>query len=137
MDAVRELFCEYAQVVGSPVCFERFAREVAGLPGEYAPLLVIEEAGRLAGCVGLRRIGEGIGEMKRLYVRPEFQGRGFGRLLAERIIAEANVAGCHLLRLDTLRTMGSAISLYGALGFREIPPYADNPPEAICFELAL
>lgn len=137
LDSVRELFREYAEFVGSPVCFQSFAREMASLPGEYAPLLIAEEARQLAGCAALRRIGEGIGEMKRLYVRPAFQGRGLGRALTERIIAEAKAAGYHLLRLDTLPVMDSALALYRGLGFREIPPYGGNPPEAICFELPL
>jgi GNAT superfamily N-acetyltransferase len=137
LDSVRELFREYGGFVGSPICFENFAREIASLPGEYICLLVAEESGELAGCAALRRIGEGIAEMKRLYVRPAFQGRGLGRLLAARIIQEARGLGCQVLRLDTLPVMGSALALYRGLGFREIPPYGGNPPEAICFELRL
>jgi ribosomal protein S18 acetylase RimI-like enzyme len=137
LDAVRELFREYGEFVGSPICFENFAREIASLPGEYICLLVAEDSGQLAGCAALRRIGEGIAEMKRLYVRPAFQGRGLGRLLAARIIEEARALDCQLLRLDTLPGMGSALALYRGLGFHEIPPYGGNPPEAICFELPL
>lgn len=137
LDAVRELFREYGEFVGSPICFENFAREIASLPGEYICLLVAEDSGQLAGCAALRRIGEGIAEMKRLYVRPAFQGRGLGRLLAARIIEEARALDCQLLRLDTLPVMGSALALYRGLGFHEIPPYGGNPPEAICFELPL
>ena len=137
MDAVRELFREYAEVVGSPICFDRFAREMADLPGQYSPLLVALVSGQLAGCVGLRKIGDGIGEMKRLYVRPPFQGYGIGRGLTERIILEAKAAGFDLLRLDSLPFMDSAIRLYRMLGFHEIPAYGDNPADAICFELRL
>ena len=136
-DAVRELFREYGEFVGSPICFENFAREIASLPGEYICLLVAEESGELAGCAALRTIGESVAEMKRLYVRPGFQGRGLGRLLAERIIHEARASGHRLIRLDTLPVMGSALALYRSLEFRQIPPYGGNPPEAICFELLL
>ena len=136
-DAVRELFREYGEFVGSPICFENFACEIASLPGEYICLPVAEESGELAGCAALRNIGEGVAEMKRLYVRPGFQGRGLGRLLAERIIHEARASGHRLIRLDTLPVMGSALALYRSLGFRQIPPYGGNPPEAICFELLL
>jgi putative acetyltransferase len=137
IDAVRELFREYGGFVGSPICFESFEREIGALPGGYICLLVAEESGQLAGCAALRNIGEGIAEMKRLYVRPAFQGRGLGRLLTERIVDEARVSGHKLIRLDTLPTMGSALSLYRSLKFREIQPYGGNPPEAICFELPL
>lgn len=137
LDAVRELFREYGESVGSPICFESFAREIASLPGEYICLLVAEEAGQLAGCAALREIGDGVAEMKRLCVRPAFRGRGLGRLLTERILGEARALGYQLLRLDTLPVMESALTLYRSLGFREIPPYGGNPPEAICFELPL
>jgi putative acetyltransferase len=137
MDTVRELFREYAEVVGDPICFERFVREMANLPGQYSPLLLAIVAGQPAGCAGLRKIADGVGEMKRLYIRPAFQGSGLGRLMAERIIEDAKAAGFHALRLDTLPFMESAIRLYRKLGFREIPPYGDNPPRAICFELSL
>lgn len=137
LDAVRELFREYGEFVGSPLCFQDFEREIASLPGEYSCLLVAEESGRLAGCAALRTIGGGVAEMKRLYVRPAFQGQGLGRLLTGRIANEARLSGHKLLRLDTLPIMGSALALYRSLGFREIPPYGGNPPEAICFELPL
>ena len=137
MDAVRDLFREYANWVGSPICFAAFEREMAGLPGSYSSLLVVVESGQLAGCAALRSLGEGTGEMKRLYVRPAFQGKGLGRMLVDRIVAEAKAAGHRRLVLDTLPVMEGAIGLYRSLGFREIPAYGDNPPEAICFELPL
>jgi putative acetyltransferase len=129
MDAVRELFREYAEWVGNPT--------LAELPGLYAPVLIAFHGDQVAGCAALREIGDGIGEMKRLYIRPAFQGSGLGRSLVERVIAEAKAAGYQALRLDTLPKMERAIALYRSLGFREIPPYGDNPPEAICFELPL
>ena len=129
IDAVRELFCEYAAWVGNP--------SLAELPGQYVLVLIAFHAEQLAGCAALREIGDGIGEMKRLYVRPAFQGSGLGRSLVERVIAEARAAGYQALRLDTLPMMERAIALYRSLGFHEIPPYGDNPPEAICFELSL
>jgi len=137
MDAVRELFREYAEWVGSSICFGSFAKEMAELPGRYSPLLIALHDGQVAGCAALRQIDPGIGEMKRLYVRPAFQGIGLGRALLERVIAEAEAAGYQALRLDTLPKMERAIALYCSLGFREIPAYGDNPPKAICFELKL
>jgi putative acetyltransferase len=139
----RRLFEEYASWVEISLCFQNFDQEVANLPGDYAPpsgrvFLAIEDD-KVMGCVALRKIGEGIGEMKRLYVRPEFRGRGFGRTLAEKLIAEAKQIGYTSLQLDTLPgKMDQAIAMYRALGFKEILPYYRNPVEGATFmELVL
>lgn len=137
MDIVRALFREYAASIGDAICFQAFERELAGLPGSYSPILLASDGGDLVGCVALRGLGDGCGEMKRLYIRPGARGAGLGRRLTERIIAEAKARGFGALRLDTLPSMERAIALYRAMGFREIPPYGGNPPEALCFELAL
>lgn len=139
--ATREIFCEYATWVGSEICFAAFEQELAELPGRYVPpegrLLLAFFEDRLAGCVALRRLEPEIGEMKRLYVRPGFQGTGLGRLLVDRVIAEARDAHYKLLRLDTMPRLERAVAMYRVRGFREIPPYGDNPKEALCFELPL
>ena len=137
LDAVRAVFREYAAWVGDAICFTSFEIELANLPGRYAPLLLAWEDNQIAACAALREFASGIGEMKRLYVRPQYRGQRLGRALTERIIGESRAAGHKLLRLDTLPKMQAAIPLYRALGFQEIPRYGDNPPGAICFELAL
>src|SRR5690242_17619861 len=82
----RELFLEYAESLGFSLCFQSFDQELAGLPGDYAPpegrLLVAEYRSKLAGCVALHRLESGICEMKRLYLRSPFRGKGLGRVLA-------------------------------------------------------
>lgn len=141
VELVRELFREYAEWVGSEICFRSFERELAELPGRYASpegrLLIALAQGVAAGCAGLRRLDAEAAEMKRLYVRPAFRGSGLGRVLADRVAAEARGSGYRFLRLDSLPRMQRAIALYRALGFEEIPRYGDNPAEAICFELRL
>ena len=141
IEGVRVLFREYAELVASAICFRSFERELIDLPGRYAPpggaLLVSVVEGKLAGCVALRQLDSVTGEMKRLYVRPGFQGLGLGRLLTEHIIGKALGIGYTTLRLDTLPKLHRAIGMYKRMGFCEIPPYGDNPSGAVCFEKTL
>jgi putative acetyltransferase len=141
--SIRELFLEYAQSLGFSLCFQSFDQELAGLPGDYAPpegrLLLASVERAPAGCVALHRLGAEICEMKRLYVRPQFRGKGLGKTLAERVIAEAGQIGYQKLRLDTVEPMmRAAVAMYRALGFREITPYRASPIEgALYMELQL
>jgi putative acetyltransferase len=128
----RELFQEYAQSLGVNLCFQNFEQELAGLPGHYAPpdgrLLLAEYDGQLAGCVALHKWDNGICEMKRLYLRPSFRGKGLGRAIAEKIITDARSIGYQRMRLDTIEPlMKDAVEMYRKLGFREIAPYRPNP----------
>ena len=128
----KELFLEYAQSLGFSLCFQNFDKELAELPGDYRPpdgrLLLAEIDGELAACVALHKIEDKICEMKRLYLRPQYRGRGLGRVLAETIITEARKIGYHRMRLDTVEpVMKDAVGMYRKLGFREIEPYRANP----------
>ena len=141
--AVRELFLEYAQSLGFSLCFQGFDHELAGLPGDYAVplgrLLLATQEDDAAGCVALHKLDAQHCEMKRLYVRPQFRGRGLGLYLAERIIADARQIGYKYLRLDTVEPlMRTAVEMYRRLGFVEIAPYRPNPIEgALYMELEL
>jgi putative acetyltransferase len=141
--AIRELFVEYAKSLGFSLCFQNFDQELAGLPGDYTRpdgrLLLAIYNGKYAGCVALHKINHEVCEMKRLYVRAEFRGKGLGRELAERIIAVARQIGYKKLRLDTVEPkMKIAVAMYRQLGFREIPPYRPNPiAGALYMELEL
>jgi GNAT superfamily N-acetyltransferase len=142
IEVVRTLFLEYADAAGACECFQGFAKEVAELPGQYAPpggrLLIAEVDSRPAGCVALRKLDEGVCEMKRLYVRPDFRGHKLGRQLAETAIEEARRADYRMMRLDTLPSMVAARVLYESLGFHPTARYNDNPGEGtIYLELKL
>ena len=136
--SARGLFEEYAAGVGISLCFQNFDRELANLPGDYAPpdgrLLLAVEENQLAGCIALRKLEPGVCEMKRLFLRPSHRGKGLGRVLVESIIDEARKLGYTHMRLDTLPgRMDQAIALYRSIGFVEIAPYYENPVEGAKF----
>lgn len=135
LQAVREIFLEYAASLGIPLDFQGFEEELACLPGTYAlprgALLLARVDGVVAGCCALRPLDTsdypGAAEMKRLYVRRAFRGFGLGRNLAEAALDAARQAGYACVLLDTLSDMEAARALYEDLGFAEIPPYYHNP----------
>ena len=149
----RELFLEYAQSLGFSLCFQNFDKELAELPGKYAPpegrLLLAEYEDQIAGCVALRKIEPSkieaskieptVCEMKRLYLRPQFRAKGLGRALTDRIIAEARQIGYRSMRLDTVEpVMKDAVAMYRRIGFQEVAPYCTNPiAGALYMELKL
>ncbi len=83
--------------------------------------------------LALKRLGDGVCEIKRLYVRPQFRGLRIGRSLAEAIIGEARKIGYARVRLDTVQSMETAKSLYRSLGFKEIDAYNDKPTRGTVF----
>ena len=143
IDRARELFAEYAAWLGINLCFQNFEKELAELPGEYVPptgrLFLAFAGDQISGCVALRRLEEGTCEIKRLFVRPEFRGKGLGSELTQAVIDAAREIGYERMRLDTLPSkMDRAIAMYRALGFREIEAYYRHPVAgATCMELSL
>ncbi len=142
IEEVRRLFREYENFLGVDLCFQSFEEELAGLPGKYAPpdgaLLMAIDGQKVAGCVALRRLAAGVCEMKRLFVRPEYRGQGLGRMLAERIIDEAEQLGYPLMWLDSLARLKEAMGLYESLGFKRRKPYYHNPlPGVVYLELEM
>jgi ribosomal protein S18 acetylase RimI-like enzyme len=125
------LFNEYASQLGVDLCFQGFAAELAQLPLMYGPpsgcLLLIMRGGTAVGCGGVRRLADGVCEMKRLYIQGSARGAQLGRRLVTQLLRRAQSLGYHTMRLDTLTEMTAARSLYRSLGFREIAAYYDNP----------
>lgn len=145
LDEARRLFSEYAAMLGIDLAFQHFDDELASLPGKYAPpsgtLLIARPSpndGRAAGCVALRPFDAGRCEMKRLFVRGEFRGLGIGRLLADRVVADARKIGYRSMLLDTLESLPEAVALYTKIGFNRIGAYCHNPqPDAVFMEKIL
>lgn len=134
----RTLFREYEAWLGLDLCFQGFEEELRDLPGKYAMpdgrLLLAYWNALLAGCIAVRKLEDGICEMKRLFVRDKFRGQKIGVQLIERLIIDARATGYKLMRLDTFPPkMGKAVSLYEAHGFRVIPPYYNNPHDGVLF----
>jgi putative acetyltransferase len=143
IETARKLFREYEAWFGMNLCFQNFDEEVANLPGKYvAPegrLFLAFSDEKIAGCIALRKLEDGICEMKRLFVKDEFRGQKIGIKLIEKLFEEARNIGYEKMRLDTFPSkMGKAVSLYESYGFREIAPYYHNPyGETLFMELDL
>jgi ribosomal protein S18 acetylase RimI-like enzyme len=142
LNHIRELFKEYTDSLGFDLSFQNFEQEFAELPGKYASpqgrLLLAIDDDKIVGCVGLRKLEKNICEMKRLYIRPQFRGKKFGRTLAQKVVDEARLIGYKYMRLDTVPWMNEAIALYRSMGFNEISPYRYNPiKDTLYFELKL
>ena len=134
------LFSEYTDMlIAGDETFQKYLaiqhydEELKFLEAKYGPpagrLYLAFADGEAAGCIGLRRIDHENCEMKRLYVRPAFQGKGIGGRLVGQIIADAEEIGYSHMLLDTLPFLESALAMYKKLGFYEIPCYNDSPME--------
>ena len=151
LELVRRLFQEYrewlaAHVGGGPgtpstvpIGLVEFDRVISGLPGVYGPpggdVLLAFQDGELAACGALREWASRIGEIKRIYVRPDHRGPGFGPILTEALLERARELGYERVRVDTLPTMTAAIQFYQEMGFKPIPAYWPHPvPGALFFE---
>jgi putative acetyltransferase len=135
-----ELFKEYADSLDFTLSFQSFDDELKILPQMYgAPtgaLLLVETDGQYIGAVGLRRIeNDWTCEVKRMYIRPGYQGKGIGKALMEKVVEIAGALNYQVMKLDTLSKMPAAVGLYKSFGFVETKPYNYNPhAEVLYFE---
>jgi len=137
LSEIRTIFREYEKFLDVDLCFQGFEEELANLPGKYVSpggaLFLAEDGQQVAGCVAVRALEGSSCEMKRLYVRPAYKGTGLGRLLAERVIAEAVKLGYETMRLDTLESLTAAMGLYRSLGFKQTDSYYHNPLQNVIY----
>jgi len=136
-EVVEELFREYVASLAEDISFQNVDEELARLPGQYARpggvVLIAREGEEAAGAIAYRMVEPGVAEMKRLYVRPAFRGRGLGRELANELIEDARGQGYRTILLDTLASMSEARALYRDLGFAPVAPYYDNPLPGVMY----
>jgi ribosomal protein S18 acetylase RimI-like enzyme len=137
LEDVKQLFREYVEFLQVNLDFQDFENELAKLPAKYAEpegsIFLAKVGGQAAGCIALWKLEVGVCEMKRLFVKSEFQGLGLGRMLANKLMEEAKNKGYSTIKLDTLRRLKSANNLYASLGFRETQPYNFNPEHDIVY----
>jgi GNAT superfamily N-acetyltransferase len=106
---------------------------------ESGAFLVVRLESRPVACGGVRRLADGVAEIKRMYVVPDGRGRGIGRTLLAALEREASDAGLPCVRLETGCRQPEAIALYERAGYRRIPPYGPfvDDPDSVCFEKTL
>jgi ribosomal protein S18 acetylase RimI-like enzyme len=138
---IKELFKEYEQFLQTDLCFQSFKEELENLPGAYtfpdgAIWLALSD-GQPAGCVALKRHSQTASEMKRLFVKSEYQGHKIGRQLIDLVIKESIQLGYDRIKLDVLPKSESAIKLYHAYGFKPTVPYYTTEQVVYFFELEI
>lgn len=147
---VRALFTEYVEFIRTDVDtsvdnlddvlpMAGYEQELAELPGKYTPpdgrLLLALYGGEAAGCVAFYKLGEGVCEVKRMWVRPQFRGKKIGRALVETLIAEARASGYATMLLSTVDILTEAQALYRSLGFELTEPFFELPDELMAHEV--
>lgn len=98
---------------------------------ENVPFFILRYEGTVAGCGGVKLFGAEYGEIKRMYVRPQFRGMGFAKLILDHLAAYAREHGVFLLRLETGIHQLEAIGLYERMGFERIPPFGAYKPDPL------
>ena len=137
-----ELFKEYAVSLGIDLQFQKFDNELHVLRTMYGPpvgeLWLVEEDGNFVGCAALRKLEEGICELKRMYIRPSYRGKRWGQELMDVALQTAQSLGYYTMRLDSLQRLEAAVKLYTSYGFQQISPYNFNPEaDVVYFEKKL
>lgn len=126
LDAIRR----YQAELGEDLCFQAPDDTIEALRGHYGPpggVALWFDGGRAVGVVCVRKLDEHRAELKRLWVVPEYRGRGWGRALVEAALERARAAGFREIVLDSLDRLKPALELYRSLGFVSVEPYTTNP----------
>jgi GNAT superfamily N-acetyltransferase len=142
LDLARELWREWEKIIEDPAWKRVFRADLEDLEKIYGPpggaFMLAWEGKELAGGGALRRIDDELCEMQRVYVRPQFRGRGLAQSLSVALMGEARRMGYGAVRFaipaDFVEKLAGGIKLYEKIGFRSIPTYGNNPPDAVCME---
>ncbi|MFH0865575.1 MAG: GNAT family N-acetyltransferase [Bacteroidota bacterium] len=133
----RILFMEYASSLGFDLCFQNFDTELKEIAFQYnkpyGALILIKHNEQFIGCAGIRCFKQNVAELKRMFIKPEYRALGLGRKLMHFAIDFSIKTGYKFIRLDTMKTMKTAINIYKACGFYEIESYRFNPSDDVLF----
>ena len=143
-DEMAALFQEYTDMLvdrepefAAYLRLQDYQREVQHLEEKYGlphgRLYLLRVDGAAAGCIALRRLDAESCELKRLYVRPPYRGRGLAGLLVDRTLEDARQIGYGCVLLDTFPFLREAIGMYRRRGFREVPSYNGSPMEDLIY----
>jgi len=140
--AIARELAAYLSFIGDTLDPDGLDHDIAHWQEEYdgttgVLLLVVDPGDEVVGTAGVRLLAPGTGELKRMWLRPVFQGKGLGRRLLSACLDEAKRLGCRTLRLDSQAKLDAAVRLYRTHGFTEIPRYNDNPRADIWMERSL
>ena len=105
--------------------------------GEHGRFVIVRHEGEAVACGGVKRLDDRTGEIKRLYVVPDYRGRGVARELLASLESAARSFGWERVRLDTGDNQAAALSLFTSSGYRAIDDYNANPYARYWFERSL
>ncbi|MDR1121075.1 MAG: GNAT family N-acetyltransferase [Dysgonamonadaceae bacterium] len=133
----KQLIVAYIQWLSQDLSFQNIDDELSTFPEKYSEpegtFLIAKENNEIVGCVGIKKLENGICEMKRLFVNDRYRGNGTAKKLVEMIIEEAKLKHYERMRLDTLDTMKEALNIYRKNGFYEIESYYNNPADGVIY----
>jgi ribosomal protein S18 acetylase RimI-like enzyme len=125
-----------SHLAGHYAAESRHGYSVEKLIAQDVAFFLLRDGDTPAGCGGIQLFGTEYGELKRMYVRPAFRGRGFGKLLLDHLAAHARSHGVRVLRLETGIHQKEAIAMYERAGFHRIAPFGPyrEDPVSLCYE---
>jgi GNAT superfamily N-acetyltransferase len=123
--------------IEGPVVDPAEADDVAAFSAPTGAFLLVLDEDAVVGCGAVRTLSAGVGEIKRMWIRPTHRGRGLGGKLLEALETRSRELGHAVVRLDTNRSLVEALELYRTRGYRAVPPYNDNPDATHWFERSL
>lgn len=133
----KDIVMEYLDTLNVDLSYMNIPDEFLTMPQKYSGdegvLILALDGDKTIGCVGVRKLGDGIAELKRLYVRDSHRGFKVGTNLVDKALQHARRLGYNKIRLDVIPALHKAKALYHSFGFYPIPQYFHNPVHGTVF----